>query len=272
MYRVFAPLALMVSLGAWALSPPDASAQATDGPLVSITGITIDSVSVEDGGLVAQATVTLDVLGRTITLDEVTIPLDLGGSPGAEGGCDILNLALGPVHLDVLGLVVDLDDCNGGPVTVDIVAQDGEGLLGDLLCSVAGLLDDGLALDELLAGLPVDDVTALTDGLTDILNGVLDQALATAETVAPASHQSGQCDILNLELQDGVHLSLLGLDVDTSGICLDVSAQRGGGNLLGNLLCGISHLLDSPGNVQGNSNAVGAQTKNINKILDRLGL
>ena len=36
-----------------------------------------------------------------------------------------------------------------------------------------------------------------------------------------------------------IHLSLLGLHVDTSPICLDITANHGGG-LLGNLLCGLS--------------------------------
>jgi hypothetical protein len=79
-----------------------------------------------------------------------------GGRATAQGqegrfGCDILNLALGPVYLDVLGLIVYLDDCNDGPVTVDITAERGQGrLLGNLLCSLAGLLDDDpINLDDL---------------------------------------------------------------------------------------------------------------------------
>lgn len=46
-----------------------------------------------------------------------------------------LSLALGPLDLNLLGLRVELDDCDGGPVTVDITAIPG-GLLGDLLCSL----------------------------------------------------------------------------------------------------------------------------------------
>ena len=41
----------------------------------------------------------------------------------------------------------------------------------------------------------------------------------------------------------GIHLDLLGLTVDTSGICLDVWAKRGKGNLL----CSLTELLDKPG-------------------------
>jgi len=55
----------------------------------------------------------------------------------AAGSCDILNLVLGPLDLDLLGLEVHLDQ-----VVLDIVAQSGAGnLLGNLLCAVAGLLD-----------------------------------------------------------------------------------------------------------------------------------
>ena len=55
----------------------------------------------------------------------------------ADQACDILNLDLGPLYLDVLGLVVDLSD-----VQLDITAEPGPGnLLGNLLCAVAGLLD-----------------------------------------------------------------------------------------------------------------------------------
>ena len=72
-------------------------------------------------------------------------------------GCSILNLDLGPLNLDLLGLVVDL-----APVSLDITAVPGAGkLLGNLLCAVAGLLDGpgnplgGIAalLNRLLTGL-----------------------------------------------------------------------------------------------------------------------
>lgn len=72
-------------------------------------------------------------------------------------GCTILTLDLGPLHLDLLGLVIDL-----APINLDITAVPGAGnLLGNLLCAVAGLLDGpgnalgGIAalLNRLLTGL-----------------------------------------------------------------------------------------------------------------------
>jgi hypothetical protein len=55
--------------------------------------------------------------------------------------CDVLNLVLGPLDLNILGLEVHLQR-----VVLDIVAVTGAGnLLGNLLCAVAGLLDGGLS-------------------------------------------------------------------------------------------------------------------------------
>lgn len=56
----------------------------------------------------------------------------------SQQACDILFLDLGPIHLDLLGLTVDLSQ-----VTLDINAVPGAGnLLGNLLCAIAGLLDN----------------------------------------------------------------------------------------------------------------------------------
>ncbi len=272
-HRVIASTLLMVCavLSAAAL-PKSAAAQATPQPIVSIVDIVVTSVEAGANGLVANADVTLDVLGRTITRT-VEIPLELGGTPGAEGECDILNLALGPVHLDLLGLVVNLDDCAGGPVTVDITAIEGGGLLGDLLCSVAGLLDSGADLGAILEGLTDDELALLNGGIRDVLNSILGELLATDATAAghAADQHAGPghvCNILTLEIPEGLTLNVLGLLVETSPICLDVHAERGSGNLLGNLLCSLSNLLDNNGNANGQASLV----RNILRLLDRIGL
>ena len=67
----------------------------------------------------------------------------------AAATCDILNLVLGPLDLNILGLQVHLNR-----VVLDIIAQTGAGqLLGNLLCAVAGLLDPGGSLSGLLGQL-----------------------------------------------------------------------------------------------------------------------
>jgi hypothetical protein len=66
--------------------------------------------------------------------------------------CAILHLELGPLNLNLLGLQVVLDDCDDGPVVVDITGQTGKGrLLGNLLCE---LLGGGLiSIDSTLQGI-----------------------------------------------------------------------------------------------------------------------
>ena len=54
------------------------------------------------------------------------------------------------------------------------------------------------------------------------------------------------CPILHLDLGP-LNLNLLGLTVDLSEVILDVNAVSGAGNLLGNLLCALTGLLDLPG-------------------------
>jgi hypothetical protein len=56
-----------------------------------------------------------------------------------ENSCQVLKLVLGPLHLDLLGLIVDLyGKTKSDPVVVTIDALPGKGLLGDLLCGLAG--------------------------------------------------------------------------------------------------------------------------------------
>lgn len=63
----------------------------------------------------------------------------------APGDCDILNLVLGPLDLNLLGLQVSLNR-----VVLNIVAVPGPGnLLGNLLCAVAGLLDANGVLTQI---------------------------------------------------------------------------------------------------------------------------
>lgn len=109
---------------------------------ISITEITRD-------GSVLNIAGTIEGLlnGEAIT-DTFTSTLDLG-SGGQGSSCQILFLTLGPLELDLLGLVIEIPD----PIILDVRAERGPGnLLGNLLCAVAGLLDGGpfAAIDNLL--------------------------------------------------------------------------------------------------------------------------
>jgi hypothetical protein len=57
----------------------------------------------------------------------------------APATCEVLRLVLGPLHLNLLGLVVDLYGPNRrSPVTLTITGIRGGGVLGDLFCGLTG--------------------------------------------------------------------------------------------------------------------------------------
>jgi len=114
--------------------------------------------AVQDRKLVASGIVTgtlVDANGvNTAVIRTVTLPVTRGvdttalAAAPAALACDILHLELGPLDLDLLGLVVHLDK-----VVLDLTAVPGAGnLLGNLLCAITGLLDGGGALTQ-IAGL-----------------------------------------------------------------------------------------------------------------------
>jgi hypothetical protein len=91
--------------------------------------------------------------GTITNLDGTTTAVNQAITPtlvtAASASCAILNLTLGPLHLNVLGLVIDLNQVN-----LNIVAQPGAGnLLGNLLCGVADLLNGGGPLSAIISDL-----------------------------------------------------------------------------------------------------------------------
>jgi hypothetical protein len=121
------------------ISIPVSQAINTTSGAGTLTGqLTINEFRVIDGVLNAVGTLAARVTDSTgnlvgTALTAVTVPVT------GSGTCDILHLTLGPLHLNLLGLVVDLNQIN-----LDITAQAGPGnLLGNLLCSIADLLNGG---------------------------------------------------------------------------------------------------------------------------------
>ena len=91
---------------------------------------------VQHGVLQAVGTFT-GTAGTTTGSQQISVPVDVAQ---AQGSCQILDLVLGPLDLNLLGLQVHLDQ-----VHLNITAQQGPGnLLGNLLCAVAGLLDGNI--------------------------------------------------------------------------------------------------------------------------------
>jgi len=199
-------------------------------------------------------------------LGAATAGSNVSGASTAPTG-NVLHLSLGPVNLNLLGLAASLDNCAGGPITVDVSAVPGAGnLLGNLISDVAHLLDkphvNTNALNRLLPQLTNEIATlagpatalvplqlsgvSVRDGqlvATGTLGGQSFTVPVTLTTAAAPTAAAAATPILNLHLGP-IHLDLLGLTVDTSEICLKVTAQSGSGNLLGNLLTDVANLLN----------------------------
>lgn len=79
----------------------------------------------------------------------------------------------------------------------------------------------------------------MRDANGDLIGRVENERVVMPAAVAAAS----TCDILKLRLGP-LDLDLLGLKVHLDRIVLDITAEAGPGNLLGNLLCAIAGLLD----------------------------
>jgi len=112
--------------------------------------LTVNSVSLINGVLNAVGTISgtlTDTAGNvvgTITNAPITIPLT-----SFTGTCTILTLHTGTINLSLLGLNVTLS-----PIDLVITATAAPGnLLGNLLCDVANLLNNGGPLSNLLSGL-----------------------------------------------------------------------------------------------------------------------
>lgn len=101
--------------------------------------LTITSFAQQNGQLVANGTVTGLVTPKGGTATPVTQSFTNAPVASLSATCPILNLVLGPLSLDLLGLQINLNQ-----VVLNIVAQGGAGnLLGNLLCAVANLLNGG---------------------------------------------------------------------------------------------------------------------------------
>ena len=95
----------------------------------------VAAVGTLTGTVTNAAGQTVGAIVRNLTLSLINI----------NATCDILHLELGPIDLNLLGLVVHVDK-----IVIDIDAQSGPGnLLGNLLCAVANLLNANGPLSQL---------------------------------------------------------------------------------------------------------------------------
>lgn len=141
--------------------------------------------------------------------------------------CDVLTLNLGPLHLELLGLVIDLSR-----VVLTIKADSNGGLLGSLFCGIAGRSTTASAA-TLRSTAKKMTRAAQQNGLNQGVAGFQAQ-VAPGNTQAPGT----VCSILDLVLGP-LDLNVLGLLVHLDRLRLTITAVRGGG-ILGDLLCGLA--------------------------------
>jgi hypothetical protein len=139
--------------------------------------------------------------GRPLQVMAASDTLPAGTAAAAPVACQVLKLVLGPLHLNLLGLEVDLyGQTTTSPVVVTINAVPSQGLLGQLLCGLAGGtgINSLSGLQGLLSSLGLNKsatqvqsvlnslgITNLTSGLSQAdINRIL-QALGLGST-APA--------------------------------------------------------------------------------------
>ena len=163
-FRAAVGALLAIALSALALTGLTAPASATshEGTAVSvpITGAGVAGTFeidrfVRDGSMLNAVGTFTGTAGTVTGSQQIAMPVDVAQSSGT---CEILTLVLGPLDLNLLGLRVQLNQ-----VVLEITAEQGSGnLLGNLLCAVAGLLDN-----------PSGGLSGILQRLAGLLNQIL---------------------------------------------------------------------------------------------------
>ncbi|MDA0182453.1 hypothetical protein OJ997_19245 [Solirubrobacter phytolaccae] len=101
--------------------------------------------------------------GKRVTKENVKLPAAVSSGaaqasqlPPIPGACQVLNLVLGPINLNLLGLSVRTNQIN---LRIDAVPGAGN-LLGNLLCGITGILDPNA-----LANTPLGQLAQILNAL-----------------------------------------------------------------------------------------------------------
>jgi hypothetical protein len=117
------------------VTPQSFNAGGTTGTL---TAIKITNVGVVNGQLVGSGLAAVNMANGTTAIGVFQNQPLAASTVATSKTCPILHLVIGPIKLNLLGLVVTVPN----PIVLDITAVSGPGnLLGNLLCAVANLLN-----------------------------------------------------------------------------------------------------------------------------------
>ncbi len=193
----------------------------------------------------------LSVTGVAATGPLATPPAS--ASTLGANGLTVLNLSVAPIHLDLLGALVDTS-----PITVQIIAHPGQGqILGNLVYDLANLFNPPLPPSLTLAD--------INNALSNLLSE-LGTATGQNVTPTPAPTTPGSTQVLSLTVPP-INLNLLGLILQTSTIQVNATAQTGNGLLLGNVLTDLLNTLGATpqdlSTLNANLNALLAEVVNV---------
>ena len=223
---------LAVSAGASSASAGPAAGEATQSADVVDVKVVINRFARQGRRIVAHGSVigTHQSAERTPTIVRKPFVARLKAGRISYAGttriCNVLELDLRQLRLELLGLILELDR-----VHLTIRADSNGGILGALFCSLAGQQTASAAKVRTTA-------TKMTRAARK--NGLDRQGVANFRVqAAPGLAQAGEvCLILDLVLGP-LDLNLLGLMIHLDRVHLRITADPEGG-ILGSLLCSLA--------------------------------
>lgn len=158
------------------------------------------------------------------------------GSAAAKGGGSTKKLSF---DVERTGTLVEDTDLVSDDFTVGEDATfDGELILEELDLQVNDAGEEELVASGKLKGTLSQNPTQQINQTFETVLGLLEDILAIL-----SPDNAGECPILELVIGP-IFLDLLGLQIETNTIEINITAVAGEGNLLGNLLCAVASLLD----------------------------
>lgn len=142
----------------------------------------------------------------------------------------------------------------------NVVAQNA---LGEMTSQIVGTTADGSRVTGTFTPskfIQQGDQVLVRGVLDGVVHGDRAQSFTATRTLSVASVQGLECGILDLVLGP-LDLDLLGLQVHLDQVVLTIIAVTGANNLLGNLLCAVTGLLDGVA-------VIGQIIALLNEILD----
>jgi len=120
------------------------------------------------------------------------------------------------------------------PLIIPITAAGG-GFTGTFTLTSFAIENGQLVANGIVAGTDANGISHF---------GTVTTAVSSTTSATAPTSAAAVCSILHLVLGP-INLNVLGLQVTTNQIVLDINAIPGAGNLLGNLLCSVANLLNN---------------------------